>query len=55
MNLEKVTVQQCIDKYEKQKKVTILRDGKVKGFVNISAIERQEEIPTQTANPSGDE
>lgn len=40
MNLEKVTVQQCIDKYEKQKKITILRDGKVKGFVNISAIER---------------
>lgn len=54
MNLEKVTVQQCIDKYEKKKKITILRDGKVEGFVNISTIERQK-IPTQTANPSGDE
>ena len=55
MNLEKMTVQQCIDKYENQKKVTILRDGKVKGFANISSIARQEEIPTQTANPTGDE
>lgn len=55
MNLETVTVQKCIEKFEKQGKVTLIRDGKVKGFVNISAIEKKEEIPTQTANPSGDE
>lgn len=54
MNLETVTVQKCIDKFEKQGKITLIRDGKVKGFVNISAIDKQKEIPTQTANPSGD-
>lgn len=41
------TIQDCIDKYEKEGMATIINDGKVIGF-------QQEEIPTQTANPSGD-
>lgn len=47
MNSETVTVEDCVEKYCKKHKITILNDGKVIGF--------QEEIPTQTANPSGDE
>lgn len=47
MNLETVTIGDCIDMYEKKGKSAIISDGKLIGF-------QQEEIPTQTANPSGD-
>lgn len=48
MNLETATLQYCIDTYEIEGRTSILNDGKIIGF-------QQEEIPTQTANPSGDE
>lgn len=47
MNLEKVTVQDCIDMYDLKNQETIINDGKVIGFT-------ERKIPTQTANPSGD-
>lgn len=46
MNLEKVTIQDCIDMYDLKNQETIINDGKIIGFT--------EKIPTQTANPSGD-
>lgn len=48
MNLETVTLQDCIENYNFKGQRTIIRNGKLIGF-------QQEEIPTQTANPSGDE
>lgn len=48
MNLHKETLQYCLDTYEIEGRMAILNDGKLIGF-------QQEEIPTQTANPSGDE
>ena len=48
LNLETVTAQDCIENYKFKDRIVILNDGKLIGF-------QQEEIPTQTANPSGDE
>lgn len=48
MNLQKVTLQYCLDTYEIEGRKAIIIDGNLIGF-------QQEEIPTQTANPSGDE
>lgn len=45
--MNSVTVEDCVENYYRNHKITIINDGKVIGF--------QEEIPTQTANPSGDE
>ena len=42
----KVEVMDCLDNYNFKGKCAIINDGKLIGF--------QEEIPTQTANPSGD-
>ena len=47
MNLETITLQDCLDNYNFKGKCAIINDGKLIGF--------QEEIPTQTANPGGDE
>lgn len=47
MNLEKVTVQDCIDMCDMKNQAVVLNDRKVIGFT-------EKEIPTQTANPSGD-
>lgn len=47
MNLQKATLQYCLDTYEIEERKAIIRDGKLIGF-------QQEGIPTQTANPSGD-
>lgn len=47
MNLETASLQDCLDNYNFKAQCVILNDGKVIGF--------QEEIPTQTANPNGDE
>lgn len=47
MNLGLVTIQYCIDMYDLKNQAVILNDGKVIGFT-------EKEIPTQTANPSGD-
>lgn len=47
MNLESLTLMDCI-LYSIQGLNAIINDGKLIGF-------EQEEIPTQTANPSGDE
>lgn len=47
MNLEKVTVQDCIDMCDLKNQEAIINDGKVIRFT-------EKEIPTQTANPSGD-
>lgn len=33
MELENVTIQDCIDMYEKESKVVIINDGNVIGFV----------------------
>lgn len=46
MNLQTVTVGDCLDMYDKKGQSTIINDGKVIGF--------QQEIPTQTANHGGD-
>lgn len=43
---EKTTIEECMEKAEKGL-TAIINDGKVIGF-------EQEEIPTQTTNPSGD-
>lgn len=32
MNLETITVQDCIDMYKKKRQAVIINDGKVKGF-----------------------
>lgn len=48
MNLETATLQNCLDNYNFKGQAAILNAGKLIGF-------QQEEIPTQTANPSGDE
>lgn len=48
MNLETITIQDCLDNYNFKGQCAILNNGKLIGF-------QQEEIPTQTANPSGDE
>lgn len=48
MNLQTATVQDCIDNYNSKGQRAILNDGKLIGF-------EQEQIPTQTANQSGDE
>lgn len=48
MNLETVSLQDCLDNYNFKSQSAILNDGKLIGF-------QQEEIPAQTANPSGDE
>lgn len=48
MNLETETIGDCLDNYNFKGQAAILNDGKIIGF-------KQEEIPTQTANPSGDE
>lgn len=47
MNLEVATIQECIYMYDLKNQEVILNDGKVIGFT-------EKEIPTQTANPSGD-
>jgi len=47
LNLETVTTQDCIENYKSKGRSVILNDGKLIGF-------QQEEIPTQTENPSGD-
>lgn len=46
MNLQKATLQYCLDTYEIEGRTAIISNGELLGF--------QEEIPTQTANPSGD-
>lgn len=33
MNKTEITVQDCIDMYEKKGKAVILKDGEVKGFI----------------------
>lgn len=48
MNLETANLQDCLDNYNFKSQCATLNDGKLIGF-------QQEEIPTQTANPSGDE
>lgn len=48
MNLETATIGDCLDNYKFKGRCAILNDGKLIGF-------QKEEIPTQTANPSGDE
>lgn len=48
MVLQTLTIQDCLDNYRVKGQCAILNDGKLIGF-------QQEEIPTQTANPSGDE
>ena len=42
MNLENVTIQDCIDMYEKKGKITIINEGKITGF---SKAEETIEIP----------
>lgn len=34
MNLENVTIQDCIDMYEKKDKAVVINDGKVIGFIS---------------------
>lgn len=46
MNTEAVTIEECIENYYRRGRGAILNDGKYEGY--------EEEIPTQTANPSGD-
>lgn len=46
--IKEPTIQSCIDLHEAGNITSILNDGKLIGF-------KKEEIPTQTANPSGDE
>lgn len=46
MNAKEVTVEECMDNYYRKGRGAILSDGKYEGY--------EEEIPTQTANPSGD-
>ena len=48
MKTDSITIQDCLNMYQLMGKVSVLNDGKLIGF-------KQEEIPTQTANPSGDE
>lgn len=48
LNQQTITIQDCICNYNFKGQCAIINDGKVIGF-------QQEEIPTQTANPSGDE
>lgn len=45
--MKEFTIQDCIDKYDNENQFAVLGNGKVLGF-------QKEEIPTQTANPSGD-
>lgn len=45
--IKEPTIQSCIDLHEAGNITSILNDGKLIGF-------KKEEIPTQTANPSGD-
>lgn len=33
MNLEAITIQDCLDMYEKKNQVAIINDGKVIGFI----------------------
>lgn len=33
MNLEEITIEDCIDMYEKKGKAVIINDGKVVGFI----------------------
>lgn len=47
MNLETISLQDCLENYKFKGQSTLINDGKVIGF-------QQEEIPTKTANPSGD-
>lgn len=47
MNPETATIEDCIENFRRKGRCAILNDGKLIGF-------EQEEIPTQTANPSGD-
>lgn len=47
MNLQTVSLEDCLDNYKFKDKRAIINDGKLIGF-------KKEEIPTQTANPSGD-
>lgn len=51
MNYEKETIQSCINKYENERKTTIINDGKVKGFIKCR--KRRKSLP-QTANQSRD-
>lgn len=51
MNLQTVTLQDCLERYEKNGEWVVLNDGKVVCFGKY----RKRKIPTQTANPSGDE
>lgn len=46
MNMESITIEDCLDMHYRKGKETIINDGKIIGF--------QEEIPTQTANQGGD-
>lgn len=46
MNAEAITIQDCMEIHYMKGQSAIINDGKLIGF--------QEEIPTQTANPSGD-
>lgn len=47
LNLQTVSLEDCLDNYKFKDKRAIINDGKLIGF-------KKEEIPTQTANPSGD-
>lgn len=48
LNPKTMTLSDCIYMHIVYGKTTTINDGKLIGF-------QQEEIPTQTANPSGDE
>ena len=50
MNLDVVKVVDCLDMYYMKRQCSILNDGKLIGFQP----KEEKEIPTQTANPSGD-
>ena len=35
MNMEEITLEDCMDNFEKKNKVTIINDGKVVGFEEV--------------------
>lgn len=51
MNLENITIQDCIDKYEKKGEMIIVNDGKVKGFIKYR---KRRKSLQPTANQSRD-
>lgn len=57
MQLDNITIQDCIYMHQKKNQSVIANDGKAIGFTYdfCATNNYKEEIPTQTANPSGDE